>query len=79
MGYKHHVPILNSVLVAVSAELCTGRHFAKQNCCLSVYQGTDWRSLQRCFEHIVRFRMRLFGSVHTRVCTRIHTVHDVHI
>jgi hypothetical protein len=48
MGYKHHVPILNSVIVAVFAELCTGRHFAKQNC-LSVYQGTYWRSLQAVF------------------------------
>ena len=48
MGYKYHVPVLNSVVVAVCAELCTERPFAKQNS-LSVYQGTYWRNMQAVF------------------------------
>jgi len=78
MGYKHHVPILNSVVVAVSVDLCTGRHFAKQNC-LSFYQGNYWWSSQAVFwAHC----MRAYGSscFCTYTCvTRMHTVHDFRI
>jgi len=77
MWYKHHVPVLNSVVVAVSAELCPGWHLAKQNW-VFIKELTDG-VCRRYFEHIVCVRMGPFAFVHTRVCTRIHTVHDARI
>jgi len=63
--------------MAVSAELCTGRHCAKQNWVL--IKELTGEVCRRYFEHIVCVRMGPFASVHANVCTRIHTVHDVRI